>query len=170
LGLGVTGETREARACPARSRAAVSRSKGDSNSHGARPVHLIITMIKWIRTSRLSTKNSLSLPERPEKHGRVRREVELHRQPEFELPCAIHRQPGLLFLSLALFLLTRCVCPGIFSALKLTDLYLNRKRLTGETREARACPARSRAASTARSRTPALTRACLTGWAVGERA
>ena len=31
-----------------------------SNSHGARPVHLIITMIKWIRTSRLSIKNSLS--------------------------------------------------------------------------------------------------------------
>jgi len=25
--------------------------KGNSNSHGARPVHLIITMIKWIRTS-----------------------------------------------------------------------------------------------------------------------
>ena len=35
--------------------------KGDSNSHGARPVHLIITMMKWIRTSRLSIKNSLSL-------------------------------------------------------------------------------------------------------------
>jgi len=34
--------------------------KGDSNSHGARPVHLIITMTKWIRTSRLSIKNSLS--------------------------------------------------------------------------------------------------------------
>jgi len=34
--------------------------KGDSNSHGARPVHLIITMIKWIWTSRLSIKNSLS--------------------------------------------------------------------------------------------------------------
>ena len=33
--------------------------KGDSNSHGARPVHLSITMIKWIRTSRLSIKNSL---------------------------------------------------------------------------------------------------------------
>jgi len=30
--------------------------------HHARPVHLIITMIKWIRTSRLSIKNSLSLP------------------------------------------------------------------------------------------------------------
>jgi len=26
-------------------------------SHGARPVHLIITMIKWIRTRRLSIKN-----------------------------------------------------------------------------------------------------------------
>ena len=36
--------------------------KGNSNSHGARPVHLIIKMIKWIRTSRLSIKNSLSLP------------------------------------------------------------------------------------------------------------
>ena len=35
--------------------------KGNSDSHGARPVHLIITMIKWIRTSRLSIKNSLSL-------------------------------------------------------------------------------------------------------------
>jgi len=35
--------------------------KGNSNSHGARPVHLIITMRKWIRTSRLSIKNSLSL-------------------------------------------------------------------------------------------------------------
>ena len=33
--------------------------KGDSISHGARTVHLIITMIKWIRTSRLSIKNSL---------------------------------------------------------------------------------------------------------------
>jgi len=28
--------------------------KGNSSSHGARPVHLIITMIKWIRTRRLS--------------------------------------------------------------------------------------------------------------------
>jgi len=31
----------------------------NSSSHGARPVHLIITMIKWIWTSRLSIKNSL---------------------------------------------------------------------------------------------------------------
>ena len=34
--------------------------KGNSNSHGARPVHLIITIIKWFRTSKLSTKYSLS--------------------------------------------------------------------------------------------------------------
>ena len=35
--------------------------KRNSNSHDARPVHLIITMIKWIRTSRLSVKSSLYL-------------------------------------------------------------------------------------------------------------
>jgi len=35
--------------------------KENSNSHGAGPVHLVITMIKWIRNSRLSRKNSLSL-------------------------------------------------------------------------------------------------------------
>jgi len=34
--------------------------KGNSNSHGARPVHQIITMIKRIRTSRLSITNSLA--------------------------------------------------------------------------------------------------------------
>ena len=34
--------------------------KGNSNSHGARPVHLIITMIQWIRTCRMSIQNSLS--------------------------------------------------------------------------------------------------------------
>ena len=33
---------------------------GNSNSHGARPAHPIITMIKWIRTGRLSIKNYLS--------------------------------------------------------------------------------------------------------------
>ena len=32
---------------------------------GARPVHLIITMIKWIRTRRLPIKNSLSPPRPP---------------------------------------------------------------------------------------------------------
>ena len=34
--------------------------KGKSSSHGARTAHLIVTMIEWIRTSRLSIKNSLS--------------------------------------------------------------------------------------------------------------
>ena len=34
---------------------------GNSNCNGARPVHLIITMMKWIRTSRLSINKSLSL-------------------------------------------------------------------------------------------------------------
>ena len=34
--------------------------KGISNSHGARPAHQITSMIQWIRTSRLSVKNSLS--------------------------------------------------------------------------------------------------------------
>ena len=34
--------------------------RGDSNSHGARPVCLIITMIEWIRTSKLSMTYSLS--------------------------------------------------------------------------------------------------------------
>jgi hypothetical protein len=35
--------------------------EGNSNTHGARPVHLIVKMIQLIRTSRLSMKNSLSL-------------------------------------------------------------------------------------------------------------
>ena len=35
----------------------------DLDSHGARPVHLIFTMTKWVWTSRLSMKNSLSSPE-----------------------------------------------------------------------------------------------------------
>jgi hypothetical protein len=34
--------------------------KRKSNYYGARPVHLIITMIQWIWTSRLSIKNSLA--------------------------------------------------------------------------------------------------------------
>jgi len=42
--------------------------KGNSNFHGARPVHLIVTMIKWMRTSRLSINNSLS---RVEGEGRM---------------------------------------------------------------------------------------------------
>ena len=41
--------------------------KGDSNSHDARPVHQSISMIKWMRTSRLSRKNSLSLHHLPQR-------------------------------------------------------------------------------------------------------
>ena len=44
--------------------------KGNSNSHGARPVRLIITMIKWIRTSTFSIKKSLSA----QPHSRTRSE------------------------------------------------------------------------------------------------
>ena len=32
--------------------------KGNSDSHGARPVHKITSIMKWIRTSRLSTNYS----------------------------------------------------------------------------------------------------------------
>ena len=35
--------------------------KGNASTHGARLVHLIILMIKLIRSSRLSIKNSLSI-------------------------------------------------------------------------------------------------------------
>ena len=35
--------------------------KGNSNTHGARPDHLIVTIMKWFWTSSLSIKNSLSL-------------------------------------------------------------------------------------------------------------
>ena len=34
--------------------------KGNLSFYGARPVHLVITMIKWIQTSRLPMKKSLS--------------------------------------------------------------------------------------------------------------
>ena len=36
--------------------------QGDSNTHGARPVRQMISTIKWIRTSRLSIKDSLPVP------------------------------------------------------------------------------------------------------------
>ena len=47
------------RALPSRKVDVRLPGKGNSNSHGSRPVHLIITMIKWVRTSRLSIKNYL---------------------------------------------------------------------------------------------------------------
>ena len=38
-------------------------AKENSYTHGAKPVHLIITMIKRVRTSRLTIKKSQSLQE-----------------------------------------------------------------------------------------------------------
>ena len=38
--------------------------KRNSNSNGARPIHLITSTMKWIRTSRLSIKNSLVISAR----------------------------------------------------------------------------------------------------------
>ena len=37
----------------------------NANSHGARPVHQIISMITWIRTSKLSIKISFSAGDHP---------------------------------------------------------------------------------------------------------
>ena len=55
---------------------------GNSNSHGARPVHLIITMIRWIRTGRLSIKISRSR----EEGGQDRKTV---RQRRHHLLCVL---------------------------------------------------------------------------------
>jgi hypothetical protein len=43
--------------------------KGNSNSYVARSVHLTITMIEWIRTSKCSIKNSLATPPAFERGG-----------------------------------------------------------------------------------------------------
>jgi len=42
-----------------------SRSTVPPHSHGARPVHLIITMIKWIRTSRIVAFQKHGVPPLP---------------------------------------------------------------------------------------------------------
>ena len=47
----------------------MSKCNASVAGRGARPVHLIITMIQWIRTSRLSIKNSLSTRARPVGRG-----------------------------------------------------------------------------------------------------
>ena len=43
--------------------------RGNSNFHGARPVHLIITMIKWILASRLGSPLTTYWSESSEKTG-----------------------------------------------------------------------------------------------------
>jgi len=47
----------------------VQEGSGGLNSHDARPAHLIITTVKWIRTSSLSIQNSLSLHPAGASHG-----------------------------------------------------------------------------------------------------
>ena len=74
--------------------------KGNSNSPGARPVHLIITMITWIRTSRLSIKKTLShnIPWLADACNRVFKraqvELEVRRQSRYA-DRARTRQPGI---------------------------------------------------------------------------
>ena len=53
-----------------------ARLRTSQDSHGARPVHLVITMIKWIWTSRLSIKNCLSREGRRRGGGRTIPEAE----------------------------------------------------------------------------------------------
>ena len=74
--------------------------KGHSNSHGARPVHQIITMIKWFWTCRLSIKNSLSailaIQERSRPIPSINRRA---RCPRYMLLahstwCPLHRKPS----------------------------------------------------------------------------
>ena len=51
---------------------AAGSGNGNSNSHGARPVHQIISMMKWIRTSRLSkTEHSLERQPASTRHART---------------------------------------------------------------------------------------------------
>ena len=45
--------------------------QGNSNSHGARPVHLIISMMKWVRIRKLSTHTFLSLHHLPVASGQT---------------------------------------------------------------------------------------------------
>ena len=71
-GGGVDGRGDPGAELPSTSRKVGMRlpGKGDSKSHGTRPVHQIISMIKWIRTSRLIMKNSVSTEHLQEGGGR----------------------------------------------------------------------------------------------------
>jgi len=62
-----------------------TRAQGECEAHGARPVHLINTMRKWIRTSRLSIKNSLS-EVRCERLTRLGSGAHLLKQPDTIVP------------------------------------------------------------------------------------
>ena len=78
--------------------------KGNSNFHGATPVHSMISMIQWIRTGRLSIKNSLYAgdedfgPRRPHKIPE-NQEQRLQARPP---PLVLHYVPPSLSLRLDL--------------------------------------------------------------------
>jgi len=62
-------EEAEVDACPRKADIGLA-GKGKLQSYGVRPVHQIISITKWIRTSRLSIKDSLSDACPPEvEHG-----------------------------------------------------------------------------------------------------
>jgi len=75
---------------------------------GASPVHLIIAMIKWIRTSRFSIKNSLSPPP-----GERERERERWRDRVRDLSCHQHDGGEMDCLCLTLTR-SRFLCSGRF--------------------------------------------------------
>jgi len=77
--------------------------KGNSNSHGARPVHLIITMIKWIRTEQETEKAG---------EGKVR----------INKAAASRQNIREVALSQSMWV-KKIGEPGFFSAPKLTNLY-----------------------------------------------
>ena len=63
--------------------------KGNSNSYGARPVHQIISMIKWIRTSRLSMKDSVST-NGSRAHEKVSHQAISWYENRCETKCTVH--------------------------------------------------------------------------------
>ena len=77
--------------CPCQSRKVDVRlpGKGNSNSHGTRPVYLIITVIKWIWTNRSSIQNSL-LPCRLPSYSANCRPI----LPPAALSCQLPPQPA----------------------------------------------------------------------------
>jgi len=78
--------------------------KGNSNSQGARPVHLIITTMKWFRTSRLSIENYLSIEWCAENLARAPRGANAPVDP-LPLPLSPSHAPSPFSLSLSLLTL-----------------------------------------------------------------
>ena len=111
-----------------------------SKSHGARPVHLIITMIKWIRTSRLSIKDSVS------RWGEHRPLFQRGRADSARDP-----PPRRNF-----FFFTPVTGPRRSLSLKLSDTKVYDPQIRAQNRSARAScpPARGAAAAWRRCKTP----------------